>query len=100
MYRPSPLACLVLAATLAAQGCSGASQNHRRGLLFAGGAAVFMGMVIVGDGLTCDDTFGGDNGIDDCADDSGDLVRGGALIGLGVALGALGLLLQVEPDSK
>ena len=100
MSRPSPLACLVLAATLAAQGCSGVTQNHRRGLLFAGGAAAFMGLIIIGDGLSCDETFGGDNGIEDCEDDRGDLVRGGAMVGLGVALGALGLILQVEPDSK
>jgi hypothetical protein len=96
MSRPiSPLVSLVLTAALVSQGCSGRlSDNNRRGIILAGGATVFMGMIIAGDGLSCDDTFGGANGTEDCAEDKADLVTGGLMIGAGLVVGAIGYLLK------
>jgi len=96
MSRPiSPLVSLVLVATLVSQGCSGRlSENNRRGLILVGGAATFMGLIIAGDGLSCDDTFGGANGTEDCAEDQADLVTGGLMIAGGLVVGALGYLIK------
>jgi hypothetical protein len=98
MSRPiSPLISLVVAATLVSQGCSGRlSENNRRGLILVGGAATFMGLIIAGDGLSCDDTFGGANGTEDCAEDKADLVTGGLMIAGGLVVGAIGYLLSAK----
>lgn len=100
MSRPiSPLVSLVLATALISQGCSGRlSENNRRGIILAGGAAVFMGMIIAGDGLSCDATFGGANGTEDCSEDRADLVTGGLMIAGGLVVGAIGYLLKPKVD--
>lgn len=100
MSRPvTPLVSLVLAAALISQGCSGRlSENNRRGLKLAGGAAVFMGAIIAGDGLSCDENFGGANGTEDCAEDRGDLITGGVMIGAGLVVMALGFLAKPQVD--
>jgi hypothetical protein len=95
MFRQStPLVSLVLAAALVTQGCGGYSENHRRGLALAGGASAFMGMIMVGDGLSCDTNFGGDNGTEDCNEDKADLISGGLMIGAGAVLIGLAYLFQ------
>jgi hypothetical protein len=102
MSRPIvSLVSLVLAAALVLQGCAGgASANHRRGILLAGGTAVFIGTIIAIDGLSCDESFGGGNGIEDCEEDKADLITGGATLGVGLVLLGLGLLLEKQAEAK
>jgi hypothetical protein len=81
-----PLALLVTAALLLAQtGCSHYSANHRRGLMTAGGAAVFIGAIIAADGAYCDDAGGAAGECGDVSDQNS-LVQGTALLAAGVAL--------------
>jgi hypothetical protein len=98
MSRPTTsLLSLILAAALVSQGCSGRlSDNNRRGIILAGGAAAFMGLIIAGDGLSCDDTFGGANGTEDCSEDKADLVTGGIMAGAGLLVMGIGYLLKTQ----
>ena len=96
MSRPvAPLIPLVLAAALTVQGCGGYSENHRRGLAFAGGGAAFIGMVMIGDGLDCDTNIGGGNGTEDCDEDKADAITGGIMMLAGAAV--IGLAYFFEP---
>lgn len=84
-----PAAILVLA-LLSPTGCT-LSTNQSRGLMYAGGAAVFMGGVIAVDGATCNEIAGAEQG---CEEDKTDLIGGVSLMAIGVALGTLGYILR------
>jgi len=93
----SPFIAAVLVLAIVLGGCGGYSENHRRGLVFGGGAAVFIGGIVALDGLSCSGSVGGDNGTSDCDEDKGDLIRGGALLGAGLVIAAIGLLVKPKP---
>jgi len=95
----SRLPAALLAVVLAAQtGCAGGlSNNQSSGMIYGGGAAVFMGGVVAIDGLVCDDTANGGQG---CDDDKADLLGGVAIIGVGLVLGTLGYLLKPKPTPE
>ena len=80
---------LLLAALLTFQtGCAHVSDNNRRGMLFAGGASMFIGGIIVADVLSCDEDVGASSDCDENRDDtiSGlSLLVGGALL-VGLAM--------------
>ena len=98
MFRPTTsMISLVLAAALVSQGCASYSENPRRGLALAGGASAFMGMIMVGDGLSCDASFGGANGTEDCNEDKADTISGGLMIGAGALLIGLAYLFKPVP---
>lgn len=89
----SRLPAALLALVLATQsGCAGGlSKNQSAGMIYGGGAAVFMGGVVTVDGLACDEVAGGDQA---CDEDKSDLIGGLAVMGVGLVLGTIGYLMR------
>jgi hypothetical protein len=85
---------LLLAVVLVA-GCGGYSQNHRRGLMAAGGAAVLVGAVMAVDGAYCDESAGGAG---DCRGD--ELPTGLAVLAAGLVLGGVAWWIQPPAEVK
>jgi hypothetical protein len=93
-----PLALLVAAALLVAQsGCSHYSENHRRGLLFTSGAAIFIGSVIAADGAYCSK----EAAAGECEDgsDRQSLIDGGALFAAGLAVFLAAYFIKPKPPA-
>jgi hypothetical protein len=91
-------AAVLLLTLLAPTGCAGGlSSNQSKGMIYSGGAAVFMGSIVSIDGLTCSDVANGGQG---CDEDRSDLLGGVAIIGVGLVLGTLGYLLRPQPADE
>lgn len=87
-----------LVVALAAQtGCGSLSTNQSKGLMYGGGAAVFMGAVVMIDGLACDEIAGGAMS---CDEDKADLYGGLAVMSVGLVLGALGYLMRPQDKAE
>ncbi len=88
---------LALALALAVvTGCGGYSQNHRRGLLALGGAAVITGSVVAVDGAYCDESANGHVG---CENDQGDVTVGVSLVVAGILLGGIAYLIEPQDET-
>ncbi len=89
MPRVVPLVLAVLLTFHA--GCASVSDNNRRGMLFAGGASMFIGAIITADTLSCDDSV---TNAQDCREDRKDLIGGLSLFAAGAVLTGLALYLR------
>ena len=87
----SRAAALGTALTLATAACGGYTENHRRGLLFVGGATVFIGTIIAADGAYCDDST---SRAGDCEGDDADLAAGVGTLLVGAAILTAALLIH------
>ncbi len=77
------LSVLLASALLAAQpACQTMSQNNHRGIQYVGGAAAFVGLIMVADGASCSEDA---DAALSCDGESDEVLYGGLLFGAGVA---------------